>query len=78
VVPGADLVFFAVEILFRAGFAGGGFGRPPFEEFIGRAVEAVVGRKGGGEDDSLLEDGAAGGGVGDLELFVEDVRGVGP
>ena len=62
-VPGAELILFAVEVLFAAGLAGGGFGGAPFAEFVGGAVDAVVGGERGGEDDALHEDGAALGGV---------------
>ena len=78
VVPGAELVFFAVEVFFAGGLTGGWGGGAAFEELVGGAVDAVVGAEGGGEDDALLEDGAAGGEVFDLELGVEDVGGVGP
>ena len=68
-VPVADLVFFAVEVLFAAGFDG-----EVFAEFEGGAVDAVVGAEGCGEDEALHEGGAAS----VLECGVEDVGRVGP
>lgn len=43
VVPGAELIFFAVEVFLARGLAGCGFRGAAFEEFIRGTVDAVAG-----------------------------------